>query len=327
MPRSLRPPVRYLDTASLLAAWHGVRADVAAAGVDAVYVHPCRWLGGIAVLAAGDRPSLYFCHEPRRVDYEAAASASRSDATRALYAPIYGAERALDRRGVAHATSIITNSRFTARRIAHAYGRLATPVPMGVPAGFGPAPAGPSPDRFLLSVGALVPGKGHDLAIAAVARSTARLPLTIVAPRPEADELRRLRGLAREHGVALDVRIGITDAELADTYSNAWVTLYLAREEPLGLASLEAQASGSPVVVAADGGLVETVQGGVTGLAVAREVGAVAGALDALDDESRRTTMSVAAARRGAGFTWDRSAAVVGTMLEDLLSQERTHAA
>jgi glycosyltransferase involved in cell wall biosynthesis len=64
---------------------------------------------------------------------------------------------------------------------------------------------GPAP--HLLSVGALVQGKGHDLALRSVAMTAQRRPLVIVAPRPDPAEEARLQALASEIGVDLDPRI------------------------------------------------------------------------------------------------------------------------
>src|SRR5205085_12600317 len=103
------------------------------------------------------------------------------------------------------------------------------------------------------------------------------------------------------------VRGGIGGEALRSLYSTAWARLYLARAEPLGLASLEVQACGSPVVVADEGGLPETIDPELTGFAVAREPAAAAAALDRLDDPAMRATMSAAAATHGQGFAWGRS--------------------
>ena len=50
--------------------------------------------------------------------------------------------------------------------------------------------AGPGGERkHLLSVGTLIPSKGHDLAIRAAGLTAARRPLVAVAPRREPDEV------------------------------------------------------------------------------------------------------------------------------------------
>jgi glycosyltransferase involved in cell wall biosynthesis len=314
---ALRPALRYRDLARLLRAWRRLAQRVGdQPPFDVVLAHPCRFLQCPPALRWLAPPGVYFCHEPRRVDYEAAARRTRSARTRQLYAPLHRAERSTDRAAVRAAARIVTNSEFTARRIQGAYGREATPLPLGVPEGFRAAPSH-MPARHLLTVGALLPTKGHDLVVEAAARSRRRWPVTIVAPRPDRTEERRLRALAEARGVPLDVRIAITDDELRDAYREAVATLYLAREEPYGLASLEAQACGAPVIVAAEGGLPETIVADVTGWAVAREPAAAAAKIDLLDDAGRREQMGNRAAEHASRRTWRASATAMHAVLEE----------
>ncbi len=214
------------------------------------------------------------------------------------------------------AGSLLTNSRFTAGRIERAYGRRASPVPLGVTEVFRAAPPGQE-RTHLLSVGSLIPSKGHDLAIRAAAASSGSWPLVVVAPSTRGQESERLAGLARECGVDLEIRVGISDTDLRDLYRAAVATLYLAREEPLGLVSMEAQACGSPVVVSDDGGLPETMIDGETGWIVSREdPHAAARALDALRDADLLAATSERASRHGRAQTWERSAVLVQEALE-----------
>jgi glycosyltransferase involved in cell wall biosynthesis len=87
--------------------------------------------------------------------------------------------------------------------------------------------------------------------------------------------------------------------------------------EPLGLASMEAQASGSPVIVASDGGLPETIRDGETGWATPREPMAVASRIEALGDARLRGRARAAASAWGATMTWQRSAAALRRVLDE----------
>jgi glycosyltransferase involved in cell wall biosynthesis len=316
LPPALRPLPRHLDLISLLIAWRALARAVNRAECDVVLAHPCQYLQAPPALRWTDAPSVYFCHEPRRVDYELAAAATVNSRTRHLYGGLHRMERRLDRMGVSAADQLLTNSRFTAGRIERAYGRDAEPVPLGVAELFREqAPDGPR--THLLSVGSLIESKGHDLAIAAAALTARRWPLIVVTPRSRPLEAARLEALARESSVALEIRVGITDADLRDLYRRAVSTLYLAREEPLGLASMEAQACGSPVVVADEGGLPETMIAGETGWAVKREdTGAAARAIDSLEDPEIRRRISARAREHGAAQTWERSTARIQETLE-----------
>ena len=177
---------------------------------------------------------------------------------------------------------------------------------MGIPPAFTPSWEA---TEHLLSVGTLIPDKGHDIVLRAASLARTRRPVMIVAPRPDQSEERRLLGLAAELGIELNVRVAISDSALVSAYRRAQATLYLAREEPFGLASLEAQACASPVIVTAAGGLPETLRHGETGWAVPRDASAVAAQLDLLDNPELRRRIARSAAARAADASWARATA------------------
>jgi glycosyltransferase involved in cell wall biosynthesis len=318
-PRSLRPPFRYLDLAALELAWRRAARTVRRLNVDVLYLNPCRYLQAPPVLFDGAPPALYFCDEPRRVDAEPEVRATRNRLTNPFYGPMYARERQLDRATTARVTRIATNSRYTASEIERVYHRQATVLTMGVPSALLQPLNVAAAGRFLLSVGALIPTKGHDLALRAAAASAARPPVRIVAPRPAPPEQARLQALAYDLGIDATIQVGISDAELQALYTTATATLYLAEREPLGLVSLEAQACGCPVIVAAEGGLPETIVDGVTGWQTPRDPAAVAAFVDRLTDRAVRDTMGAAARTRAQSWSWKASGAEVESLLAEVV--------
>lgn len=317
--RPLRPLWRYVDVVGARTAWSRLWSEVNAWGADVVFANPCFVPGGAPPrLARSAAPVLYYCDEPRRVDYEKDAARASNPVTRLPYAAMRRVHRHDERASVFAAAALATNSSFTAGRIERAYGRPAEVVTPGIaelfttdPAGFEPAHHPRSP---LLSVGTLIPSKGHDLVIAAASAGAPGRPVVVVAPRPNPEESARLTAQALALGVELDIRLGITDQQLAELYRSAFATLYLAREEPLGLVSFEAQACGSPVVVADDGGLVETVEDGVSGYHVARTAESAATALGRLADPDRWRSMARAAVTRPIPRDRDSARAVLSIL-------------
>ena len=139
-------------------------------------------------------------------------------------------------------------------------------------------PDGSPPGDYFIIVSALVPYKRVDLAIEAC--RLAKVPLRVVGAGPEADRLRRLAG------PAVEFIEHCSQAELRDLYRGARACL-LTGEEDFGIAPVEAQACGRPVIALASGGACETVEHGATGLLVPQATAAAfAAAIRVLDDRA-----------------------------------------
>lgn len=123
----------------------------------------------------------------------------------------------------------------------------------------------------LLSVGRLVPRKGIDLAV----RALALLPDAelVVAGGPDVTDLDgdaeavRLRKLAAKLGVTDRLRMvgRVTPDLLPGLVRSSDVVVATPWYEPFGMVVLEAMASGRPVIAARLGGMLDTVVDGVTG--------------------------------------------------------------
>ncbi len=312
-----RPVSRYVDLLRLMVAYRRLARVVLRAGCDVIWLNPCRriqtpWLGSRLA-----RRCYYYCDEPRRIDYDPSVRASTRRRTRIPYWPLRMAERMLDRSTATSVAACAANSEFSAAEIRSAYGLRPTLVSCGISSLFTGRPTG-SGDH-LLSVGALIPSKGHDLAVEAAADCQLGLPLHIVSRRDAPAERRRLESLAERLEVRLTIHVGVTDLVLRDLYRDALATLYLAEREPFGLASIEAQACGSPVIVSAEGGLPETVVDGQTGFVVRRGTAEAAQRLRALAERPElRLRLSTCASTTASRWSWKESAARVALGLAEV---------
>lgn len=150
---------------------------------------------------------------------------------------------------------LIANSGFIARQIEANYGRPACVIhPFANVHRFN-APR--APKNYYLMVGAFAPNKRVDLAIEAF--NQLELPLKIVGKGQEESKLRRLAGPNIEF-------LGAVDNEtIANLYAGARAFIFPGIED-FGITPLEAMSAGCPVVAYAEGGALETVIDGVTGV-------------------------------------------------------------
>jgi glycosyltransferase involved in cell wall biosynthesis len=113
---------------------------------------------------------------------------------------------------------------------------------------------------------------------------------------------------------------GVSEEELASLMRGATVLCAPSVTEGFGMPVVEAMACGTPAVVSDRGALPEVLGDG--GLAVEPERDAIVAALDAiLRNEELRDDLGRRAARRGAGFTWDATAAAIWLTLQRALGQ------
>jgi glycosyltransferase involved in cell wall biosynthesis len=272
---------------------------------DLAFVDACRFTFAPQVLRHLRTPSVYYCHHgPWRVDglsehiarspYESLRHLAHLPLRKRLEERMRQQDRELTRR----ATAVVTNSRFTRTRLQETCGVDATVCPPGI--AIQPPRARRREAGHVLSVGDLVPHKGHDLVVRAVGTLGAgiRPSLHIVGGGGGRTYADRITRLAAELGVQLVMRHAISDEELEDEYAGALVYAFGARREPLGLAPLEAMARSLAVVAVGEGGVLETVVDGVTGFLVPPDPGAMGSRLGRLISDARlRGDMEVAGCR------------------------------
>jgi glycosyltransferase involved in cell wall biosynthesis len=165
--------------------------------------------------------------------------------------------RRWDVRSTRRVHGLVANSRFVADRIRRYWRREVDAVvyPPVDTARFVPAAEGP--DDYALIVSALVPYKRVELAVSAVSRL--KRPLWIAGDGPER---KRLEAAA---GPSVRFLGSVESDQLPRLYARARFFV-LPGEEDFGIAPVEAQAAGRPVLALGRGGALETVIEGETGM-------------------------------------------------------------
>jgi len=130
----------------------------------------------------------------------------------------------------------------------------------------------PADERIVLYVGRIEPLKGLDVAVDALARLGDPAPLLLIVGGDDTaqPEIARLRALAATRRVAERVRFvpAVPQQLLPLYYAAADLCIVPSYYESFGMAALEAQACGRPVVASRVGGLTDVVRDGVTGYLV-----------------------------------------------------------
>jgi glycosyltransferase involved in cell wall biosynthesis len=211
------------------------------------------------VITEPDALHVCYCHSPMRFawnyhDYMAGESVPRR--AHIVLSLILNYVRLWDEVTAGRVDTFIANSRVVARRIRKRYGRSATVInPPVNTRQYTPAPRGEHGDYFLI-VSRLIPYKRIDLVIDAF--NTLELPLKVVGRGRQAAELQ-----ARAEP-NVEFLGGVSEATLKGLYARCRCFIFPG-EEDFGIAPLEAQASGRPVIAYGAGGALETVIPGITG--------------------------------------------------------------
>jgi phosphatidylinositol alpha-1,6-mannosyltransferase len=174
-------------------------------------------------------------------------------------------------------------------------------------------------DPLLLTVARLVPHKGQDITLRAMAALTEEFPTLRYAIVGTGPDEARLRALAAELKVS-DRTIftgAVSDDEIAEAYATSTIYVGLSRVESVifaegfGISFLEAAASGVPSIAGDSGGVRSAVRDGISGVIVPpTDVRSVVDSMrDLLRNPDRRAAMGVSArALVETYYNWDRVA-------------------
>lgn len=258
------------------------------------------------------RPLVALVHHP--LAWETGVTA---DEARALHASETAA--------LARTRAVIVSSPATARLLASGFEVPAVRITVAVP-GTDRAPfacGGDGAAVRLVSVGAVVPRKGFDLLVEALARLR-ELPwhLTIAGDRTrDPDAAARLDALIAQHGLQDRVAMaGAVSAErISALLSGADLFVLASHYEGYGMAYAEAIAHGLPVIGTTAGAVPETVPGGAGILVPPGDVEALAPALRWLIEDRDERARLAAGARAAAQTlpTWRDSARLFAGVLEN----------
>jgi glycosyltransferase involved in cell wall biosynthesis len=319
-PRWRRPLARHVDIWRLAGGWRRA-ASTARAVADLMYVNPCRLMQSPwALHSADDMPAVYFADEPRRLSFTAPPDVHMLPGVRrGRYVARNLAIYEMDRRAYRKASTVLTNSRYTANWLVAAYRThipLPKPIPMGIPDEIlADDPVVIGREDFLLMSTAVVRHKRVHLGLEAAAR--VGRPLKVAGRIQDENYAATLTRQADGLGVEMELLGELDISRLKRFYQRAFALMSLSPEEPLGLASLEAQSTGCPVIVSDRGGLPETVLDPRAGILVPESAEAVADAIHTLEDAQRHQDASRAASTSTRHLGWQHSSDLVRERLID----------
>ena len=181
------------------------------------------------------------------------------------------------------------------------------------------------PDAYVIAgVGRLVPVKGFDLLVTALAEVATRVPSTHVVLIGSGAEHGALQARAAALGVADRLHITGSVTDVADRLAGADVLAAPSRNEGMGRVLVEAMALGLPVVGTRVGGIAEIIDDECGVLVPPDDAGALAEALVELGlHVARRATLGAAARPRAEAFSTTVAATAMRAVYDGLVRTRR----
>ena len=301
-------------------------SEIDAGGFDVLLANTCMLFRTTAIGRFAQTPAVLYLQEPMRSLYEAlprlpwlarprgAASPWRPSTYRAAFVDMRTLRnlRVQAREEVGNAAAfrrIVVNSYFSRESILRAYGRDADVCYLGIDTSrFSDRQLARGNDVVGLS--SITREKNVGFCIAALAAMPHPRPkLVWVGNAADRTYLDEMRSLAKARHVDFEPLVRISDDALVDVLNRARVMVYAPRLEPFGLAPLEANACGVPVVAVAEGGVRETVVDGVTGLLVPNDPAAMAAAVTRLLQDPQLAQRLGTNAREAVASKWSMASA------------------
>jgi len=202
------------------------------------------------ILVSPSTVHICYCHSPMRYlwDQYHHYRGSMGPLSRSFFSLSAHYVRSWDQRAAQRVTHFVANSSYVAARIRQYYGRDSTVIypPVDMSSGYLTG----APRGAYLTVGRLVPYKRIDLLIQAC--NLLGRELRIIGTGPEEARLRS------QAGKTIKFLGNVDEASLWEEYANCRAFLFAA-EEDFGMAIVEAQACGRPVIAFGKGGALESI--------------------------------------------------------------------
>jgi glycosyltransferase involved in cell wall biosynthesis len=256
-------------------------------GYDLVVSSSSAWAHGVLCGEASTHVS--YCHNPFRYawnDHQRTIARLQNPITRLFLDQALARWRQWDRTAAQRTDRYVANSRTTQARIRAYFGRESAIVHPPVDTRrFSPGLSG----DYYAVVSELMAHKEIESAVRAF--NMLGLPLIVVGDGPDARRLRRLAGPTVQFAGRQ------SDDIVAEVLRGARALIVTAAEE-FGIACVEAQASGRPVIARRAGGALETVAEGITGCFWTGGAAELADAVRGFDTEAVDPQMCAANAAR-----------------------------
>jgi glycosyltransferase involved in cell wall biosynthesis len=264
-------------------------------GYDLVVSSSSAWAH--AVLCDEHTVHVSYCHNPFRYawnDRDQTLARLRDPVTRTFLRATFRRWRQWDWIAAQRTDRYVANSQITRARIRTYFGREAAVVHPPVDTGrFAPGAVG----EHYVVVSELMAHKQIDVAIEAFNRLGR--PLVVIGDGPD------YRRLKRQAAPTIQFAGRLSDGDVASALASARA-LVLTSVEEFGIAAVESQAAGRPVIAKRDGGALETVIDGVTGCFWSGGPDELAAAVLRFDDVTVDPDECVANARRFDAVTFRR---------------------
>lgn len=233
------------------------------------------------------KPNLLYCHTPVRVFYDTydILLQQQSFIAKPVFMIWVAIHRSISEYYIGYIEKIVTNSRNTQSRIRRFLNRNAKVVypPIDISKyhfekyGY-----------FWLSVNRLYPEKRVELQIDAF-RHMPTENLFIVGGFAKGDHAEKYASKLIDN-LPINVKFlgSISEEELIELYANCKGLITTAMDEDFGMTPVEAMASGKPIICTKEGGYMETVVNGKTGIFINPEISEIINAVNMISEDPNK---------------------------------------
>jgi glycosyltransferase involved in cell wall biosynthesis len=265
-------------------------ADINKKNFDVLFANSCQFFFNSFIGRFVTIPSLIYLGEPNRMLYEAYPNqmwiAPYKLKLKKLFKEMCWANfyRVVIREEIANFNAydkVLVNSYYSNESIIKAYGKGGNVCYLGIDTNLFKVIPNENKLPIVIGLGTIYHTKGIETAVEAIGKMKHNKPKLIwVGNGSDGNYKTQINLLANSLKVEIEFLEFIDDDALVRLLNQATCMLYTSKLEPFGLAPLEANACGCPVVGVAEGGIRETIKHELNGYLIERDAQKIAAYLD-----------------------------------------------